>query len=206
MLLEGRELAQRPGREAWTHTQTRTHTHWHLPHLCPWVWGIIYLTPPSVSFFLFILLLAIFLSAGHTSGCVQCKDWLWVAMCVWAGVPVNYSLRYMCPAVAPSSLPLPLPSPALSLFPCLSVPLRHSCSGTLRAQRSGWSTWWSRWLVARRGLAWHGGSQAIATTGYPHRHHSSPTEWPISMFKSNPKSTLLLNWYTTASPLLQSTF
>lgn len=82
-----------------------------------------------------------------------------VCVCLCA---CDYSLCYVscCGPILPPSFPSSLPSPALPRFLSLSMCLCHSGSGTLRAQRSGWSTSWSCWLLAWRGLTLHGAPQA----------------------------------------------
>lgn len=168
------------------HTQTQGHNLVHTypqstSSVCPWV-SVSFVWPPSVTLSLF-LPHVIFLSLWHTSGCqTEQTDWLRVPMCMCVCVPerrCDYSLCYVscCGPILPLSLP---PSPAFIFSVCLSMCLRHSSSGTLRAQRSGWSTWWSLWLVVWRGLTWHGGSRGRG--GQPvschHRNTAEQTGTP----------------------------
>lgn len=88
----------------------------------------------------------------------------------------------LCTPSIPPCLPSPNP-PALSCFLSLSVCLCHGGSGTLRAQRSGRSTWWSRWLVVRSGLTWPGGARA---RGCQPLLQPALSVQPIFMFMSTP--------------------
>lgn len=115
---------------------------------------IIYLT-------LFCFFLSLYFATYHFSGHLwMCPVERLIAspiVCV-SLCACDYSLCYVscCGPILPPSLP----SPALSRFLSLSMCLCHSSSGTLRAQRSGWSTSWSRWLVVWHGLTLHGVPQA----------------------------------------------
>lgn len=130
-----------------------------LSSVCPWVWVSFVWPPPLLRF----------LSCSHISfvsppdtplDAPECQtgqtDRLHVPTCGCVCVPVII-VYVMCTAADLD--PLLPPSLALSQPLPLSMCLCHGSSGTLRAQRSGWSAWWSRWLAVWHGLTRHGGSQ-----------------------------------------------
>lgn len=123
--------------------------------VCPWL-EVLFICPP--------LLLATHhfsLALTHTSGYPWMSNWAdWLIACanVYLRAWKTLWLQFMlCVLLCCNTLSL-AGSPPLFLVSSLSMCLCHGSSGTLRARRSGWSTWWSCWLVVRCGLTWHGDS------------------------------------------------
>lgn len=200
----------------WGHPRVRTHPPPPASSVYPWVW-VSFVWPPSATFSLFFCHILFFSPPDAPLDAPACQtgqtDWLHVPMCVCVCVFVII-VYIICPAVAPDSLPVspPLLSLPLSLALSLSMCLCHSSGGTLRARRSGWSTWWSCWLVVWRGLTWHGGFLGQRRSAGARSHHLPPPQHggaqrclslcPIYMFNStlfNPRSTPSVNWYKTPS-------